>query len=96
VLKVPFSALVLELESSMQAGVPVLSKHSGNLSRPDPPFSLQQEQAEAVLNSLVWCLWKAQKRKNCSRKQKTLISQSYRILISDEFVQSSWYKGSAR
>lgn len=39
-LKVPFSVLVLELESRVQAAVPVWSTHTGNLSRFDPSSSL--------------------------------------------------------
>lgn len=65
----PFSALVLELESSAQAGVPVLSKHK-EISLGLIPLSHCRKNRQRQCWIPVWCIWKAWRRKDCSRKWK--------------------------
>lgn len=88
----PFSALVLELESRVRAAVPVWSTHTGNLSRSDPSSSLQQEQAETAWAGAFGSL----KEEGLFKELTNVLPPSSALVAFDGFAQSSRCEGAQR
>lgn len=78
----------------MQAGAPVLSKHTENLPGPDPsPVAARTGRGSAELPSSVPL--ESMKEEGLSKEMKNLVSHSHGILVLDEFAQSADMRGLA-